>query len=110
MDAIREQVLEDKADIYMGTPYPTENERKAIKSRADKGDKSAQDYLDLLDVCQRTLEGSNGISLARGMVGEHNDVYGKAVDDALGELMPVIYRIAAGGWDGLKWYVPEETK
>lgn len=94
----------------MGTSYPTDRERQAIQARADKGDESARDYLELLDTLTHVLEGSNGISLARGMVGEHNDVYAAAIDDALSELVPVIYRICAGGWQGLKWYVPREQR
>jgi hypothetical protein len=94
----------------MGTLHPTDRERQAIQRRADQGDESARDYLELLDTCIHVLEGSNGISLARGMVGEHNDVYGQAIDDALSELMPVLFRIAAGGWDGLKWYVPQDQQ
>jgi hypothetical protein len=94
----------------MGTPYPTESERKAIQASANRGDESARQYLELLDACMHILEGSNGISLARGLVGEHNDVYGQAIDDALSELMPVVFRISPGGWDSLKWYVPEEIQ
>jgi hypothetical protein len=94
----------------MGTQYPTDRERRAIQASADKGDESARNYLELLDTCIHILEGSNGISLARGMVGEHNDVYGQAIDDALSELMPVLFRISAGGWDSLKWYVPQELQ
>jgi hypothetical protein len=92
----------------MGTPHPSDQERRAIQRRADQGDESAKNYLELLDVCTRTLEGSNGISLARGMMGEHDDTYGEAIDDALSELMPIIYKCAAGGWESLKYYVPEE--
>lgn len=88
----------------------TQQERKAIQRRADQGDQSARDYLALLDACQSVLDTSNGISLARGMVGEHNDVYAQAIDGALSELMPVIFKISAGGWEGLKWYVPEEMQ
>jgi hypothetical protein len=44
------------------------------------------------------------------MLGEHNDVYAQAIDDALAALMPVIYRISAGGWDGLKYYVPADQQ
>jgi len=91
----------------MGTLYPTNREYAAIKERADAGDKSATDYLKLLDACKDVLEASNGIAMARGMLGEHNDVYGHAIDDALGDLMPVIVEICAGGWEGLKWYAPE---
>lgn len=90
----------------MGTLYPTERERQEIQRQAKQGDKSAQNYLYLLDTLVRVLENSNGITLARGMVGERNDVYGHAVDDALSELMPVIFSVAAGGWEGLKFYVP----
>jgi hypothetical protein len=93
-----------------GTSYPSAGEYRAIRRRADKGDESARDYLELLNICIHVLEGSNSISLARGMVGEHNDVYGQAIDDALSHLMPVLFKIAAGGWDGLKWYVPEEAQ
>ncbi len=93
----------------MGTPYPTESELRAIKRRADQGDKSAKHYLELLDVCTQVLSNSDGISLARGMVGEHNDIYGQAIDDALSELMPVICKISAGGWEGLKYYAPDST-
>lgn len=88
----------------MGTPFPTERERKAIQQSADKGDTSARDYLKLLDIFIHIMEGSNGISLARGMVGEHNDVYGQAIDDALSELVPVVLDIAAGGWESLQFY------
>ena len=94
----------------MGTPYPTNQERDAIARHATAGDESAGQYLALLNACEMVLEASNGISLARGMVGEHNDVYGQAIDDALSDLMPVIYGIAAGGWEGLKFYVPDETQ
>ncbi len=90
----------------MAILHPTESELRAIKRRADQGDKSARHYLELLDVCTQVLEASNGISLARGMVGEHNDIYGQAIDDALSELMPVICKIAANGWESLKYYVP----
>jgi hypothetical protein len=93
-----------------GTPYPSVGECRAIQRRADKGDQSARNYLELLNICIHVLGGSNGIALARGMVGEHNDVYGQAIDDALSDLMPIIYRIAAGGWDSLKWYVPEDAQ
>lgn len=94
----------------MGTPYPTGRERKVIQASADQGDKSARHYLELLDTCIHILEGSNGISQARGLAGEHDDVYGQAIDDALSELMPVVFRISADGWDSLKWYVPEEMQ
>ena len=94
----------------MGTLYPTERERRAIQKSADQGDESARDYLDLLNACTQVLEGSNGVSLARAFVGEHDDVYGQSVDDALSELMPVIFRVSAGGWDSLKFYVPEEMQ
>jgi len=86
-----------------------EHELASIRKHADAGDSSAKDYLALLDVCAQVLENSDGVSLARGLVGEHDDVYGEAIDDALAELMPVIFQIAAGGWDGLKYYVPKET-
>lgn len=92
------------------TQYPTERERRAIQARADQGDESARDYLELLDACRQVLEGSNGISLARGMLGEHNDVYGQAIDDALSELVPVVYKVCAGGWQSLKYYVPREQR
>ncbi len=94
----------------MSTPYPSERERAAIQRHADAGDKSAREYLELLDACMQVLEASNGITLARGMVGEHNDVYGQAIDDALSDLMPVIYKISANGWASLKWYVPREER
>lgn len=94
----------------MGTLYPTEAERQAIKKSAVAGDKSAQHYLELLDTMTNVLENSNGIAMARGIAGEHNDVYGHAIDDALSELMPVIFSAAAGGWEGLKWYVPEKEQ
>lgn len=92
----------------MATLYPTDRERAAIQRSADKGDESARDYLKLLDACTQILEGSNGISLARGMLGEHNDVYGQAIDDALSELVPVVLDIAAGGWESLKFYARPE--
>jgi len=92
----------------MGTIHPTALEREHIQRHIDNGDSSAKEYLDLLDVCIQVLENSDGISLARGLLGEHADVYGHAIDDALAELMPVMYRIAAGGWEGLKYYVPPE--
>lgn len=91
----------------MATLYPTNRERLAIQRSADAGDTSAADYLKLLDACTQVLEGSNGIALARGFVGEHNDVYGHAVDDALSDLVPVIVAIAAGGWESLKFYAPD---
>jgi hypothetical protein len=94
----------------MGTQHPSDQERRAIQARAKQGDESARDYLELLDTCIQILENSNGISLARGMLGEHNDVYGQAIDDALSELMPVIFRISAGGWDSLKYYVPADQQ
>lgn len=94
----------------MAEQYPTYRDRKAIQQSANAGDTSARDYLKLLDICTQVLESSNGISLARGMVGEHNDVYGHAIDDALSELMPVIFEICAGGWDGLKYYVPTQDE
>jgi hypothetical protein len=93
----------------MGTRYPTAQERAAIQQSADKGDTSAaKNYLKLLDACTSILESSNGISLARGLVGEHNDVYGQAIDDALSELVPVILDIAAGGWESLRFYARPE--
>jgi len=52
----------------MSTPYPSERERAAIQRHADAGDKSAREYLELLDACMQVLEASNGITLARGMV------------------------------------------
>lgn len=92
----------------MGTPYPTDKERAQIARHAQAGDKSAGQYLALLNACEMVLEGSNGISLARGMVGEHNDVYGQAIDDTLSELMPAIFACveSSGGLESLKWYVP----
>jgi hypothetical protein len=86
----------------MGTQHPTLRERAAIKFRADQGDESAQNYLKLLDGWQPSS--SNGISLARGLMGEHDDTYGEAIDDALSELVPLILEIAAGGWDSLRFY------
>jgi hypothetical protein len=94
----------------MGTPHPSDQERRRIVSHAEKGNQSAKNYLELLDACLQMLESSNGISLARGFVGEHNDIYGRAIDDALSDLMPVIYKISPGGWDGLKYYVPPEEQ
>lgn len=88
----------------MGTPYPTPRERAAIKRSADAGDTSARDYLKLLDTFIHIMEGSNGIAQARGLMGEHDDVYGHAVDDALAELVPVVLDIAAGGFESLRFY------
>lgn len=93
----------------MATLYPTDRERAAIKQRADAGDTSAANYLKLLDACTNILESSNGIAMARGMLGEHNDVYGEAIDDALSDLVPVIVEIAAGGWESLKFYAPGDS-
>lgn len=98
----------------MATLYPTARERAAIQRSADAGDSSAANYLMLLDACTQILENSNGIAMARGLVGEHNDTYGHAVDDALSELVPVILDVAAGGWKSLRFYarpeqVPSET-
>ncbi len=50
------------------------------------------------------LETSHGITLARGLMGERDDVYGHAIDDALAELVPVILDIATGGWESLRFY------
>jgi hypothetical protein len=94
----------------MGTEHPTDLERHAIQQRATAGDESARNYLELLDICTQVLEASNGISLARGLVGEHDDVYGQAIDDALSDLMPVIYKVSANGWESLKCYVPREHR
>jgi hypothetical protein len=94
----------------MATLHPTAQERRAIQNSAIHGDESARNFLELIDACTQILEGTNGISLARGMVGEHNDVYGEAIDDALSELMPVIYKISATGWESLKYYVPQEMQ
>src|SRR6266550_4880044 len=93
----------------MATLYPTNQERRAIERSANAGDESAKNYLKLLDVCTEILENSNGISLARGMLGEHNDVYGQAIDDALSELIPVAIEIAAGGWESLQFYAPPDV-
>jgi hypothetical protein len=90
----------------MGTRYPTHQETRAIRETANAGDTSAANYLKLLDACIAVLEASNGITLARGLVGEHDDVYGHAIDDALSDLVPVIVEIAAGGWESLKFYAP----
>ncbi len=94
----------------MATLYPTSAEYASIQASAGAGDESAKHYLELLDVCTQVLEASNGISLARGLVGEHDDVYGEAIDDALSELMPVICKVAEGGWEELKWYVPDSLQ
>lgn len=94
----------------MGTPHPSDKERRAIQRHADAGDDSAKNYLKLLDACIQVLNGSDGISLARGMMGEHDDTYGEAIDDALSEIMPVIFEISAGGWEGLRFYVPVELE
>jgi hypothetical protein len=88
----------------MATLYPTQQERNLIQQAAKAGDESAATYLQLLDVCTLVLETSNGITLARGLVGEHNDTYGEAIDDALSELVPVILDVAAGSWDSLRFY------
>jgi hypothetical protein len=94
----------------MATLYPTDRERREIKRSADAGDKSAADYLKLLDVLTETLENSNGVAAARGLMGEHDDVYGHAVDDALADLVPTILDVAAGGWESLKFYArPEQV-
>ena len=93
----------------MATFYFTSQERASIKRRADAGDTSAQDYLELLDALTQVLESSNGISLACGLVVEHNDVYFYAIDDALSELMLVILKVTAGGWESLKWYAPDDS-
>lgn len=90
----------------MGTKYPTQTERSRIQASADAGDESARNYLKLLDKLVDILESSNGITLARGLMGEHDDVYGEAIDDALAELMPVVLEIAAGGWESLRFYAP----
>jgi hypothetical protein len=92
----------------MATRYPTTRERQAIQQHADAGDESAKNYLKLLDVCTSVLESSNGITLARGLVGEHNDTYGEAIDDALSDIMPIAYELATMGWASLKFYVPSE--
>jgi hypothetical protein len=94
----------------MGTEHPTDKERQAIQYSAIHGDESARNYLELIDACTQLLENTNGISAARGMVGEHNDIYGQAIDDALADLMPVIYKISANGWESLKYYVPREAR
>lgn len=94
----------------MGTEHPTDKERQAIQYSAIHGDESARNYLELIDACTQLLENTNGISAARGMVGEHEDVYGHAIDDALADLMPVIYKISANGWESLKYYVPREAR
>ena len=93
----------------MGTPYPTDEETSAIARHAQSGDVAAGQYLALLNACEMVLEGSNGISLARGMVGEHNDIYAQAIDGALSELMPDIFACveSSGGLESLKWYVPQ---
>lgn len=93
----------------MGTPYPTDQERAQIARHAAAGDKSAGQYLALLNACESVLDASNGISLARGMVGKHNDVYAQAIDVALSELMPDIFVCveSSGGLESLKWYVPQ---
>jgi hypothetical protein len=92
------------------TQHPTDRERRAIQRHVNQGDESARAYLELLDTCIQVLEGSDGISLARGMVGEHNDIYGQAIDDALSELVPIIYRICEEDWHTLKCYVPAEPR
>lgn len=99
----------------MATQHPSEKERRSIQASANAGDESAKGYLKLLDTLTNILENSNGIALARGLVGEHNDVYGHAVDDALAELVPVIIEISAGGFESLKFYagsayVPDELE
>jgi hypothetical protein len=95
----------------MGTRYPTAQERAAIQRNADAGDTSAANYLKLLDACTSILESSNGVSLARGLTGEHDDTYGEAIDDALSELVPVILDMAAGGWESLRFYArPEQVR
>lgn len=93
----------------MGTPYPTDKEREAIARHATAGDVSAGQYLALLNACESVLNASNGISLARGMVGKHNNIYAQAIDDALSELMPDIFACveSSGGLESLKWYVPQ---
>jgi hypothetical protein len=92
----------------MGTLYPTNQERQAIQHHADAGDASAKKYLKLLDACTSILESSNGISMARGLMGEHDDTYMEAIDDALSELMPIVYEAATMGWQSLSFYVPQE--
>ena len=61
-----------------------------------------------MDILTDILEGSNGVTLARGLAGEHDDIYGEAIDDALSELVPVIVEIAVGGWESLKVYAPTQ--
>ena len=95
----------------MATLYPTTGEHDAIEKAANAGDTSAKKYLALLDACTDTLEASNGISLARGLLGEHNDVYGEAIDDALAVLFPAIWECVkdAGGWESLQYYLPPDA-
>jgi hypothetical protein len=92
----------------MATLYPTERELRLIRHSADKGNESAANYIKLLEVCTSVLENSDGITLARGLVGEHNDIYGHAIDDALSELVPVVLDVAAGGWESLRFYARPE--
>jgi hypothetical protein len=79
-----------------------------IKRHATKGDESAAKYLKLLEMCVRLLENADGVSLARGLAGEHDDVYMGAIDDALSELVPVIVEIAANGMESIQWYLPDQ--
>lgn len=82
-------------------------ERAAIQRHADAGDTSALAYLKILTACETVLAQSDGISHARGMVGEHNDIYAQAIDEAISVLMPYIF-VAANvpSFNELQWYVP----
>jgi hypothetical protein len=86
----------------------TSAELKILQRHANKGDDSAKKYLRLLEACTTLLENADGITQARGLMGEHDDVYMEAIDDALSELVPVVFEIAANGMESIKWYLPDQ--
>jgi PII-like signaling protein len=80
-----------------------------IKRHAKNGDEAASKYAKLLETCIQVLDDANGVTLARGIQGEHDDTYGEAIDSALALIIPVVVDIT-GSADVVQWYLPGEVK
>ena len=85
----------------------------AYLRRNTAGHESASDLADLIECCARILRMQDGIVAARGLIGERENVYAQQISDALGLLIPLVYKwaeVGELGWElALKWFLPDGT-
>lgn len=65
-------------------------DRMRVQRDADDGDASAARLLALVDALTQAISIIEGVSAARGMVGEHDDVYGETIDEMMGTIVRAI--------------------